>query len=104
MSYRHLSGGKDPHSILRNFRLLDIFLLPENFDIRIKSNFKHEAIKRLSLPTDIRLPDEILAKFARDNPALASGGGGENLTRKNRRASLVRNIFLNEDYLMNGPQ
>ena len=74
--------------------LLDKFLLPENFDIRIKSNFKHEAIKRLSLPTDIRLPDEILAKFARDNPALASGGGGENLTRKNRRASLVRNIFL----------
>merc|ERR1712227_234171 len=53
-----------------------------------KPKKKHEAIKRLSLPTDIRLPDEILAKFARDNPALASGGGGENLTRKNRRASL----------------
>merc|ERR1711962_1762987 len=53
-----------------------------------KPKKKHEAIKRLSLPTDIRLPDEILAKFACDNPALASGGGGENLTRKNRRSSL----------------
>jgi len=53
-----------------------------------KPKKKHEAIKRLSLPTDIRLPDDILAKFARDNPALASGAAGENLTRKNRRASL----------------
>merc|ERR1711990_32415 len=84
--------SEEKHNVGDNNEERDTF----NEDIKETSNRvrlrkpkkKHEAIKRLSLPTDIRLPDEILAKFARDNPALASGGGGENLTRKNRRASL----------------
>jgi len=44
-----------------------------------------EAIKRLSLPTDIKLPEEFLAKISRQS---AQQQLNENLTRKTRRASL----------------
>merc|ERR1712021_228914 len=46
---------------------------------------KQEAIKRLSLPTDIKLPEEFLAKISRQS---AQQQLNENLTRKTRRASL----------------
>ena len=48
--------------------------------------FQQEAIKRLSLPTDIKLPEEFLAKISRQS---AQQQLNENLTRKTRRASLV---------------
>ena len=48
--------------------------------------FQQEAIKRLSLPTDIKLPEEFLAKISKQS---AQQQLNENLTRKTRRASLV---------------
>ena len=47
--------------------------------------FQHEISKRLSLPTDIRLPNELLQKLSSGNETFEP----ENLTRQRRRSSLV---------------
>jgi len=62
----------------------DLNDVPVNIRTRRRPK-KHDAIKRLSLPTDIKLPEEFLQKISNANAVHITG---DNLTRKNRRASL----------------
>lgn len=62
----------------------------------IDLNFQQDIQKRLSLPADIKLPQNVVEKLNRtptlDNP----------LTRKSRRASLVSVVFF-QNYKLIAP-